>query len=70
MKTVSQTDAYMHLVQNHDALDAIKLDSKVLPYQDDEGYAIELRGGFYTADYLEALVKDLKKLNDNRDTGA
>lgn len=69
MKLIVQTDAYARLVKNHDGLDAIRLDSKVIPYQDEDGYAIELRG-YYTIDHLELLVKDLKKLNDNRDTGA
>ena len=35
----------------------------------EEGYARELRG-FYTIGDLEWIIKDLKNLNNNRDTGA
>jgi hypothetical protein len=69
MKIVSQTDAYKRIAQKRDGLDIIPLDTKVLPYQDEEGYAIELRG-FYTIGDLEWIIKDLKNLNNNRDTGA
>jgi len=69
MKTVSQTDAYKRMSQKHDGLDIIPPDTKVMPNQDEEGYAIELRG-FYTIGDLEWIIKDLKNLNNNRDTGA
>jgi len=69
MKTIQETDAFNRMSKNHDGLDIIPTDTKVMPNQDEEGYAIELRG-FYTIGDLEWIIKDLKKLNDNRDTGA
>ena len=68
MKTIEQTDAFKRMQANYDGLDIVLPDTKVMPYQEDCGYAIELRG-FYTLDDLVWIVRDLKKLNDNRDTG-
>ena len=68
MKLVNQTIAYINMAKKYDGLDIVPLDTKVLPNQDERGYAIELRG-FYDIQDLEWIVRDLKKLNDNRDTG-
>lgn len=68
MKIIVQTDAYKRMSKKHDGLDILPLDTKVMPNQDERGYAIELRG-FYDIQDLEWIVRDLKKLNDNRDTG-